>query len=87
MRMPNVLIVPATGSIGASRKWYNFRAAEYLRNKSRGLDPDRLVRVRFVSHIDSSRSRDKVGACEARRRNKYQSKNFMRTNGPDSHRC
>ena len=87
MRMPNVLIVPATGSIGVSREWDDDRAALYLRDKSRGPDPDCLVRVRFVSRIYSSRSRDKVGACEARRGNEYQSNICMRTIGPDSHRC
>ena len=51
MRMSNVLIVPATGSIGVSRESDDNRAALYLRDKSRGLDPDRLVRVRFVSIV------------------------------------
>jgi len=81
MGMPNVLIVPATGLIGVSGEWEGDCAALYMGDKSRGLDPDRLV-VR----TDSSRSRDKVGACEARRRNEYQSRVYMRANGPDSRR-
>ena len=54
--MPNILNVHETGSIGVSRKWDNDCGALYSSDKSRGLDPGRLVRVRFVSCIDGSRS-------------------------------
>jgi hypothetical protein len=49
MRMPKVLAVPATGLIGFSREWR--RIALHLGDMSRGLDPDRLVRVPFVVHM------------------------------------
>jgi hypothetical protein len=61
-------------------------AALYLGDKSGGLGPDRLSLVCSIVRTDSSWSRDKVGACEARRRNEYQSKIYMRTNEPDSRR-
>ena len=68
MRLSTGLTVPVTGSIGVSREWDDDCAALCLSDKVRGLDPDRLVRVRFVSRIESSRSRDKVGACGAGRK-------------------
>jgi hypothetical protein len=41
-----------TGLIGVSMDWEDDCAALYLGDKGRGLDPDRVVRVRFVVRID-----------------------------------
>jgi hypothetical protein len=49
-----ILIVLATGLIGDSRAWEDDYSALYLGYKSRGLDPDSLVLVRFVVRTDSS---------------------------------
>ena len=49
------------GLIGDSREWLALR----LGDKSRGLDPDRLVRVLFVVHTNSG---DQVSADEVRRK-------------------
>jgi hypothetical protein len=43
-----------TGLIGVSRDWEDDYAALYLGDKGRGLDPDRVVRVRFVVRTDCS---------------------------------
>jgi hypothetical protein len=55
-----------------SREWDDDCTALYLSDKSRGLDPDRLVQDQFVCCVDSSRSRDEVGACRARRSSRGQ---------------
>ena len=46
-----------------------------------------IIRRRYSPLRQLGPSRDKVGTCEARRRNEYHSKVYMRTNGPDSRRC
>jgi hypothetical protein len=45
------------------------RLRRTLSDKNRGVDSDRLVRVRFIFGTDGSCSRNKVGAGEAGRRN------------------
>jgi hypothetical protein len=63
MRLSKGLTAPVTGSIGLSREWDDDCAALCLSSKVRGLDPDRLVRVRLVNRIESSRSRVKGAPC------------------------
>ena len=63
-RTPKVLIKPTFGLVWVEGINWRYTLGE----KNHSVDPDRLVRVRFVVRTDSSRSRDKGGACEAKKR-------------------
>jgi hypothetical protein len=62
MRMPNVLIVPASSSIGVSREWDSETAALHLSDKSHGLELASSV----CSRINSSRTQDKLADAKLR---------------------